>query len=203
MEELRIKLSQLPTKLKLELKLSLATLAMRPNSHEAKFVKDEWRKFACDHEWLLDPGWLVSISLCIFIKLIDLLVHSNNWHERRRCSRSPSGGRLATTLVDRYFHHYFFSIFHSPSRPFLIEGVLGSKNLFSESCLKWPHYYREVISDFWFGGSKTRLPSPEGGRQTKSCSDQKTYFAKVDQSTHITIEKWSRIFDLGGLSWPR
>ena len=25
----------------------------------------------------------------------------------RRCSRSPLGGRLATTLVDRYFHHYF------------------------------------------------------------------------------------------------
>ena len=30
------------------------------------------------------------------------------WHERRRCSPSPSGGRLATTLVDRYFPHYFF-----------------------------------------------------------------------------------------------
>ena len=73
----------------------------------------------------------------------------------RRCSQSQLGGRLATTLVDRYFHHYFpfhsiFSIFSifSPSRPFLIEGVLGSKNLFSESCVKWPHYYREVISDF-------------------------------------------------------
>ena len=25
----------------------------------------------------------------------------------RRCSRSPLGGRLATTLVDRYFHHSF------------------------------------------------------------------------------------------------
>ena len=69
---------------------------------------------------------------------------------------------------------------------FLIEGVLWSKNLFSESCLKWPHYYREVISDFWFGGSKTRLPSPEGERQMKSCSDQKAYLAKVDRSTHIT-----------------
>ena len=110
----------------------------------------------------------------------------------RRCSWSPLGGRLATTLVDRYFHHYFpFSIFfsHSPSRPFLIEGVLGSKNLFSESCVKWPHYYREVISDFLFGGSKTRLPSPEGGRQTKSGPDQRTYFAKLNRNAHITIEK--------------
>ena len=25
----------------------------------------------------------------------------------RHCSRSPLGGRLGTTLVDRYFHHYF------------------------------------------------------------------------------------------------
>ena len=81
---------------------------------------------------------------------------------------------------------------------FLIEGVLGSKNLFSESCSQRPYYYREVISVFWFGGSKTRLPSPEGGWQMKSCSDQKTYLAKVDRSAHITIEKWSRFFDLGG-----
>ena len=120
----------------------------------------------------------------------------------RRCSRSPLGGRLATTLVDRYFHHYFpffFPHFFSPSRPFLIEGVLGSKNLFSESCVKWPHYYRVVISDFWFGGSNTRLRSPEGGTQTKSGSDQKTYLAKVVRSGHITIGKWSRIFDSGGL----
>ena len=37
---------------------------------------------------------------------------------------------------------------------FLIEGVLGSKNLFSESCSQRPYYIREVISDFGFGGSK-------------------------------------------------
>ena len=28
----------------------------------------------------------------------------------RPCSRSPLGGQLATTLVDRYFHHYFFHL---------------------------------------------------------------------------------------------
>ena len=54
--------------------------------------------------------------------------------------------------------------------------------------------YREVILDFWFGGSKTRLPSPDGGRQTKSCSDKKTYLAKVVRSGHITTEKWSQFF---------
>ena len=63
------------------------------------------------------------------------------------------GGRLATTLVatifiiisssfsPHFFPRFFFSpVFFpvSPSQPFLIEGVLGSKNLFCESCLKWP-----------------------------------------------------------------
>ena len=53
-----------------------------------------------------------------------------------------SGGRLATTLVATISTIIFFftTIFHHspPSRPFLIEGVLGSKNLFSESGSKWP-----------------------------------------------------------------
>merc|ERR1712173_497686 len=82
-------------------------------------------------------------------------------------------------------------------------GLLGSKNLFSESCSQHPYYYREVISVFRFGGSKTCLPSPEGGRQTKSCSNQKTCFAKVDRSAQVTIEKWPPIFDLGSVSWPQ
>ena len=65
-----------------------------------------------------------------------VIIGTSGW----RCSRSPLGGWLATTFVDRYFHRYFvfFSIFSSPSRPFLIEGVLGSKNLFSKSGSKWP-----------------------------------------------------------------
>ena len=54
-----------------------------------------------------------------------------------------SGGRLATTLVATknvfiFFLFFFFTFSFSPSRPFLIEGVLGSKNLFSESGSKWP-----------------------------------------------------------------
>ena len=86
---------------------------------------------------------------------------------------------------------------------FLIEGVLGSKNLFCESCSQHPYYYREVISVFWFGGSKTCLPSPEGGRQIKSCSDGKTCLAKVDRSAQVTIKKWPPFFDLGSVSWPQ
>ena len=51
-----------------------------------------------------------------------------------------SGGRLATTLVATKNVIIFF-FFSPPSLPFLIEGVLGSKNLFSESCSEWPITY--------------------------------------------------------------
>ena len=80
-------------------------------------------------------------------------------------------------------------LFAFPQRGKANEKWLRSKNLFCESCSEQPYYYQEVISDFGFGGSKTRLPSPKGGRQTKSGSDQKTYLAKVVRSGHTTIEK--------------
>ena len=57
----------------------------------------------------------------LFIFLLSL----NFGTSGRRCSQSPLGGWLATTLVYCYFHHYFF---HSaPLRPFLTEGVFWSK----------------------------------------------------------------------------
>ena len=101
----------------------------------------------------------------------------------RRCSQSPLGGQLATSLVDRYFHHYFFfpfsvatfshrrsaqikklilqklmgaprnlgvhhfpdpvGYFGAPWRLFwifeaFIEGMIESKNLFSESWSEGP-----------------------------------------------------------------
>ena len=59
----------------------------------------------------------------------------NFWHERRRCSRSPfrwlTGNDVSGPLISPFFS------FFSPSSTFLIEGVLGSKNLFSESGSKW------------------------------------------------------------------
>ena len=52
----------------------------------------------------------------------------------RRCSRSPLGCQLATTLVAIIFTVIFFPFFsYSPLSPFLLEGVLRSKTLFSES----------------------------------------------------------------------
>ena len=62
--------------------------------------------------------------------------------------RRSTGNDVVATIFTIIFFQFFQFSSISPSRPFLIEGVLGSKNLFSESCLKWPHYYREVISDF-------------------------------------------------------
>ena len=62
-----------------------------------------------------------------------------NWHVITVGRRS--GGRPATTLVatknEILLFSFFFSFF-SPWSTFLIEGVLGSKNLFRESCRERP-----------------------------------------------------------------
>ena len=62
------------------------------------------------------------------------------WHkhaafQRSAFGRSTAGNDVVATIFIRLF---FFSPRFSLSRPFLIEGVLGSKNLFSESCLERP-----------------------------------------------------------------
>ena len=71
-----------------------------------------------------------------------------NWRERAAFQRlafgrSTAGNDVVATIFiriffpPRFFPPVYFSRF-SPSRPFLIEGVLGSKNLFGESCLERP-----------------------------------------------------------------
>ena len=64
-----------------------------------------------------------------------------NWHERAAFQqsafgRSTAGNDVVATIFISLF--FFFPFFFSPSRPFLIEGVVGSKNLFSKSCLERP-----------------------------------------------------------------
>ena len=77
--------------------------------------------------------------------LLDVMLGTSGRH----CSRSPFRRLTGNDVSGHYFHHYFFPpVFFSPSSPFLIEGVLGSKNLFSESYSEQPYYLREVISDF-------------------------------------------------------
>ena len=69
----------------------------------------------------------------------------SRWH----CSRSPLGGWLAMTIVDRYFRHYFpffCSFILSLSRSFLIEGVLGSKYLFNKIWSEGPTIHKCVCT---------------------------------------------------------
>ena len=59
--------------------------------------------------------------------------------QKTNISRSPFRRLTGMTIADRYLHFSFFPLpllFFSPSQPFHIEGVLGSKNLFCESC-RW------------------------------------------------------------------
>ena len=70
-------------------------------------------------------------------------MHKNVGTSVRRSSwtafgRSTGNDVVATINVIIFFSFLFFFFFFlfSPSSTFLIEGVLGSKNLFSERCLK-------------------------------------------------------------------
>merc|ERR1712013_771128 len=56
--------------------------------------------------------------------------------QRSAFGRSTAGNDVVATIFIRLFPFFFR---FSPSRPFLIEGLLGSKNLFSESCLERPN----------------------------------------------------------------
>ena len=52
--------------------------------------------------------------------------------------RRLTGNNVVATISAIIFFFSLFFHFSPPSRPFLIEGGLGSKNLFSESCLERP-----------------------------------------------------------------
>ena len=85
---------------------------------------------------------LANHSVCF---TAQLMLNSEFWHERAAFQRSAfgrstAGNDVVANISISLFSSFFsrFSHFFPPSRPFLIEGVLGSKNLFSESCLERP-----------------------------------------------------------------
>ena len=92
---------------------------------------------------VLTTSWDLGKELQLFIIQVQgghlLLL---NWRERAAFQRSAFGRStagydvVATIFIRLFFFPPVFPV--PPSRPFLIEGVLGSKNLFSKSCLERP-----------------------------------------------------------------
>ena len=63
-----------------------------------------------------------------------LEIGTSVWRSSRSAfGRSTGNDVVATINVIIFFLFFLFFFFSSPSSTFLIEGVLGSKNLFSES----------------------------------------------------------------------
>ena len=69
---------------------------------------------------IVDCGWTLQLPN------VSTFLHLKYWHER-----SAFQSVNWHDVSSHYFHH--FPPFHSPSQPFLIDGVLGSENLFSKS----------------------------------------------------------------------
>ena len=106
-----------------------------------------------------------------------LLILSSNRHEHRRCRRRRLGGRLATMLVDRYFHHYFpfFSQFFSSVATFSHIRCALIRKLILQKLARVPNNHLGAPwQPFWI--------LQAGLRFSKECSDQKTYLEKVDRS---------------------
>ena len=77
--------------------------------------------------------------------VLEVKLRIRFWHERSALQSVAVRRSTGNDVSGHYFHHYlfilffppfffffFFFPFFSPSQPFLIEGGLGSKNLFSE-----------------------------------------------------------------------
>ena len=76
------------------------------------------------------------------LTLINKLIFKLNdfWHERAAFQSVGVWRPTGNDVSGHYKRHYFLSFFF-PSSTFLIEGALGSKNLFSKSCLECPKTY--------------------------------------------------------------
>ena len=97
----------------------------------------------------VDPHWKRNWKICISFKV---MAKAKLTSKLARAVGVPVGrrsdGRLATMWKSTknvfiffffpvFFPVFFFPRFSPPSSPFLIEGVLGSKNLFSKSDSQW------------------------------------------------------------------
>ena len=80
--------------------------------------------------WTLSPAKpIVSRCSCACAVVVLCPLLAIYWHKR-----SAFGQTTGNDVSGYYFHHSFPVFFPPPSSPFLIEGMIGSKNLFIESC---------------------------------------------------------------------
>ena len=110
------------------------------NSEEIKLI---YCVINCSKFSLKKKNQKGAFNACPLVGIMHLFqeIHSHNSDVilARACGvpavcvrRSTAGNDVVATIFIRLF--FFPPVFFlSPSRPFLIEGVLGSKNLFSES----------------------------------------------------------------------
>ena len=87
--------------------------------------------------------------------------------------RRSTGNDVVATIFTIIFFSFFpffpFFFFFSVATFSHREG-LGSKNLYSKGCLKWPHYYRF----FDLGGLRLVCPPPKGEGKLKVARIKKT-----------------------------
>ena len=82
--------------------------------------------------WTIES--LANIKRTLLQSLLDIFSYTyyvDFWHKRTACQRSAfwrssAGNDVVATIIISLFS-FFSPVFFSPLRPFLIEGVLGSK----------------------------------------------------------------------------
>ena len=80
----------------------------------------------------------VYVKMSRQCRVSSIQFNASNWHERSALQSVAVRRSTGNDVSGHYFHHsfLFISFFSPPSSPFLIEGVLGSKNLYSKSWRK-------------------------------------------------------------------
>ena len=87
------------------------------------------------HQLIPHIVFLISLLPDIIKKRFQ---HEHAEFQRSALGQSTAGNDVVATIFVSLFFFLFPPRFFPPSLPSLIEGVLGSKNLLSESCLECP-----------------------------------------------------------------
>ena len=103
----------------------------------------------CSFQLELELGLGLSLAItrhttgakgCNFVTNFDLFQSMYaffSFYWRERAAGNDEVATIFLRIFFSFFSPFFFPVF-PPSQPFLIDGVLGSKNLFSKSCLEHP-----------------------------------------------------------------